>query len=260
MGGAEHLHQQADLPVTHSLPLPRMIAFARALARDRSGLAMMEFALTAPVLIAMGGWGVELSYLAVTNLRVSQAAVNLADNASRVGASGSGNVTQLREADINDVLQGTRLESQGINLTTYGRVTLSSLENVRQAQDTARVQRIHWQRCVGMMSGTGFESNYGTTDAADGTTVDSTANHANEGTAAPTGMGENGRKVMAPDDSGVMFVEVNYRYRPLFGDLFVQPQIVRYTQSFVVRDNRDFTRIYNPTPTAAASTCDKFTT
>lgn len=247
--------------MTRTLPLPRLLAFARALGRDRGGLAMMEFAFTAPVLIAMGGWGVELSYLAVTNLRVSQAAVNLADNASRVGASASGNVTQLREADINDVLQGTKLESQGINLTTYGRVTLSSLENVRQGQDTARVQRIHWQRCIGKKSGAGYDSSYGSTDSADGTTVDTTANHANEGTAAPTGMGETNRKVMAPDDSGVMFVEVNYQYRPLFGGLFVQQQIIRYSQSFIVRDNRDFTRIYNPTtsPATVRSTCDTYT-
>ncbi len=240
--------------------LSRLAAFAGVLRRDRSGLAMMEFAFTLPLVLTMGGYGIELSYLSVSNLRVSSAAVNLADNASRVGIQNSGtNVTQLREVDINDVLQGMKLESAGINLTTYGRVTLSSLENVQQAQDTARVQRIHWQRCIGLKSGVGWDSSYGTTDAADGTTADTATNYANQGTAAPTGMGKTGQKVNAPNDSGVMFVEINYLYRPVFGSMFVNEQTIQYTQSFVVRDNRDFTRIYNPSPTATLSTCDKYT-
>lgn len=240
-------------------PPARLAMLARSLRRDRSGLALMEFAFTLPIVMAMGGWGVELSYFAVSNLRVSQAAVNLADNASRVGLVTGTNVTQLREVDINDVLQGTKLESAGIKLTQFGRITLSSLENVQQAQDTARVQRIHWQRCLGMMAGAGYDSGYGSTDAADGTTVDTPSSRANEGIAKPNGMGDAGKEVKAPNDSGVMFVEVNYRYRPLFGSMFVSPQIIHYTQSFVVRDNRDFTRIYNPSPTATLSTCDKYT-
>jgi Flp pilus assembly protein TadG len=227
----------------------------RSLGRDRSGLAMMEFAFTFPIVMAMGGYGTELSFLALTNLRVSQYALNLADNASRVGASAGAGVSQLREADINDVLQGTRKEGEGIKLTTNGRVTLSSLENTQQTGDTARVQRIHWQRCIGLMNGTGYDSSYGTTLPADGTT----SNGSNKGTAAPTGMGDPGRKVMAMQDSGVMFVEVNYRYKPLFGSMFVDQEIVHYTASFMVRDNRDFSRVYNPTPTATLSTCNKYT-
>ena len=57
-----------------------------------------------------------------------------------------------------------------------------------------------------------------------------------------------------------MFVEVNYRYKPLFGGMFVNTQTVHYSASFLVRDNRDFTHIYNPSPAVASasiSTCDK---
>lgn len=236
----------------------RLGALARSLRHDRSGLAMMEFAFTLPIVMTMGGYGVELSYLSVSNLRVFQSAVNLADTASRVGTV-SGTVTQLSEADINDVLQGIRLTNQGIQLTTYGRIILSSLENVQQAQDSGRVQRVHWQRCMGLKGASGgdaadYNSHFGATDAADGTTIDTAASHPNEGIARPASMG-----VSAPDDSGVMFVEVNYQYRPLFGSMFVSPQVIRYTQSFVVRDNRDFRRIYNPTPAATASTCNLYT-
>ena len=238
------------------MTLPSRLKRLRSLARDTSGLALLEFAFTLPIILAMGGWGVELSYFALSNLRVSQYAVNLADNASRVGISAAGGVTQLREADINDVLQGTRKESAVLNLTTHGRVTLSSLINVRQSYDAARVQRIHWQRCIGIMAGTGYDSTYGTTTA----TAGSTNTLANAGTAAPTGMGPTGRRVTAFQDSGVMFVEINYRYRPLFGSMFISPQIIHYAQSYVVRDNRDFTRIYNPDPAAPVASCDKYST
>ena len=236
-------------------PLRSLPTILRRLRADRSGLALMEFGFTLPIVMTMGGYGVELSFLSLSNLRVSQAAVNLADNSSRVGLLGGANVTQLRESDINDVLQGTRLENAGIRLTEFGRITLSSLENVRQAQDTTRVQRIHWQRCLGQMSGTGYDSRWGPTDAADGTTADTPTNFANQGVNVPGGIGG----INAPNDSGVMVVEVNYRYRPLFRSLFVNEQIIRYVQSFVVRDNRDFTRIYNPNPVATPSTCNLYT-
>ncbi|NWO96523.1 hypothetical protein, partial [Escherichia coli] len=82
----------------------------------------------------------------------------LADNASRVGLFSGQTTIQLREADINDVLQQTRLHGSAIDLTTKGRVTLSSLENVKQSYDTAATQRIHWQRCIGTLSGTSYDS------------------------------------------------------------------------------------------------------
>lgn len=237
-----------------TLALSRLPRLARTLGRDRKGLALIEFALTLPIILTLGGWGIELSSFALSNLRVSQYALNLADNASRIGTR-AGAVQQLREADINDVLQGTRLESAGIGLTTNGRVTLSSLENVRQSYDSQRVSRIHWQRCIGVKSGTDYDPRYGTTTTNAGTTD----------TAADAGtpkadMGETGQKVTAIDDGGVMFVEVGYQYKPLFGNMFMNPQVIRYTASFMVRDNRDFSRIYNPTPaitTANLSTCDK---
>lgn len=242
--------------------LPQIRSRLRPLARDTGGLALLEFAFTLPLVLVTGGYGVELSYLSLMNLRVSQYALTLADNASRVGLVGGAGVTQLRESDINDVLQGLRKMGEGINLTTNGRITLSSLENVQQQQDTARVQRIHWQRCIGVMSGAGYDSTYPQTapypDISDGTTVDTTSNHNNEGVPAPTGIGDAGRKVTAYQDTGVMFVEVNYRYTPLFGSMFVSPQIIHYVASFVVRDNRDFTHIY-PAASTTASTCDLHT-
>jgi hypothetical protein len=234
----------------------RPLRLLRALRRDTSGLAFLEFALTAPIVIAVGAYGIELSNLALTNLRVSQVALNLADHASRVGLSSTLTTTQLRESDINDVLEAARLEGDSIGITTNGRVTLSSLENVQQSWDSSQVQRIHWQRCVGLMSGTGYDSTYGTTSSTAGTLASSSF----AGTAAPNGMGDAGSQVTAPDASGVMFVEVNYKYQNLFGTIFVGPTVVHYIASFIVRDKRDYSMIYNPLPTAVRSTCNLHTT
>ena len=231
----------------------RIARLSRRLRRHEGGNALLEFAFTLPLVVAVGGWGVELSNLALTNLRLSQYALNLADNASRVGQDANGGVTNFREVDANDVLQGARLQGNAIGLTTRGRVTVSSLEYVQQSYDTGRVQRIHWQRCIGTMSGTGYDSSYGTVSA----TAGSDGTQSNAGIPAPTGMGDTGAKVMAPPDSGVMFVEVNYLYKPLFGSLYVSPRIIHYVASFIVRDNRSYIQVYNPSPTATASTCDK---
>ncbi len=236
-----------------------LVTFANRLRRDASGQALLEFAFTLPLVLAIGGWGIELSNLALCNLRVSQYALNLADDASRVGQDASGGLNDLREADINDILQGVKLQGASINLTTRGRVILSSLENVQQSYDSTRKQRIHWQRCIGAMSGVGYDSSYPATAPFVSITAGSDATQANAGVDATGGMGDPTSKVNAPNDSGVMFVEVNYLYQPLFGPLYLgsSPRTIHYVASFIVRDNRSFAQIYNPTPTSTASTCDK---
>ncbi|HEU0044980.1 hypothetical protein [Sphingomonas sp.] len=236
----------------------RIGGVARRLKQDHSGLALMEFAFTLPIMLGLGGYGIEVSNLALVNLKLSQVALALADNASRVGATSTLSTQQLREVDINDVLQAVRVQGEGIELTTRGRITLSSLERVRQSYDAASpaalVQRIHWQRCIGLKSGTGYDSTYGTASANAG----STAAESNKGTDLAAGMGPTGSKVNAPDNSGVMFVEINYLTKPLFGTLLMEPARVHYIASFIVRDNRDFSRIFNPSPAATGSKCNAY--
>jgi len=141
------------------------------LRRDSYGLAAIEFALGAPMLMVLGGYGAEVANLAITNMRVSQFALQLADNAARIGVNSGLSTFQVREADINDVMQGLRLFSGSSDLAEHGRVTLSSLENTQQTWDTAPAQRIHWQRCLGQRGGTNdtaYDSEY-TTNKTDGT-------------------------------------------------------------------------------------------
>lgn len=239
----------------------------RRLGHDTSGVALLEFAFSLPLVAGVGLYAVEIGNLALMNLRISQVALNLADNASRVGGDAASSTTQqLREIDIVDVFDGIKRYGAGWDLTTRGRVTLSSLET------TGNVQRIHWQRCIGLKSGAGYESSYGATVKADGVTYDPTAgvdtdpgtgdnSASHPGTLAPDGMGQTGSKVNAPNGSGVMFVEVNYEYKPIVSSHWLPGGSARihYIASFVVRDNRDFGQLYNPSPAAPVMTCDKHT-
>lgn len=225
---------------------------------DERAMALMEFALTAPLLLTVGAYGIELANYAIIQQRVSSIALQLADNGSRVGVDDGQAEYQLREGDINDVLQGARSMGTSLGLTTHGRVTMSSLENVTQKWDSnGPVQRIHWQRCIGLHKG--YDSTYSIKfhpqDAGKDPTQD------DEGDKS-TGMGN--PVVVAPDGSGVIFVEISYEYQPIFGTMFMSPNKIYYTASYMVRDKRDFSHIYNPpmpqgTPAPVASTCDLYT-
>lgn len=229
----------------------RLLKLRSVLHHDTSGLALTEFAMAFPVLLALGMYGIDTANLALTNLKLNQIALNLADNASRVGVNGTLGIQQMREVDVNDILQGAKAQGAPINLTTNGRIILSSLE-----RDPSDVQRIHWQRCIGMKSGAAYDSHYGTTAVADGTTATG-----NAGTVTASGMGESGAKVNAPLDTttttGVMFVEINYRYTPMFSWLST-PSDLRFVASYIVRDSRDFKQIYNPSPAATRLTCNLY--
>jgi Flp pilus assembly protein TadG len=245
------MSQEVSAPRTLRLPGPTLL---RRLSGDRRGLALLEFALAFPVLLAIGGWGIEVSYLAFMNLKVSQFSLNLADAVSRVGADAGAGVSQLREADINDVFAGTRLAGKAIGLGDNGRVILSSLENTKQSYDSTYKQRIHWQRCFGKKNGTGFDSSYGKALITDG----SNNTILTAGPEQAAGMGDTDSKVNAPKDNAVMFVEINYQYKPIFGSLFIKPQIIHHTASLIVRDNRDLRQVYS-TPGFTASTCNLYT-
>lgn len=204
---------------------------------------MIEFAYSLPILMALGGFGMEAANLASVNHQISQAALALADNMSRVGATSSLSTQQIRESDVNDGLTGVRRQTGPIQLTTRGRVILSSLQ-----QNSSGGQWIAWQRCAGMKV---VSSSYG-----------------NQGTGATgtgfAGMGPATARVTAPPGSAVMFVEIVYDYPGLFGTMFLPARTIRYEASFVVRDERDLTGgpsnngIFNPTPAATASSCTAY--
>ncbi len=209
--------------------------FAKSIRGNVSGLAVIEFAYSLPFFTLVGLGGIEMTNLANTNMRISQAALALADNMSRVGLESALSSVQIRESDVNDGLIGVQRQTDGLNLTANGRVILSSLE-----QNTDGGQWIHWQRCLGNVAVAA--PRYGTQGT--GAT----------GTAFP-GMGAATARVTAPTGTAVMFVEIVYTYQPLVAGMFMRNRTIRQEASFVIRDPRDLTQIYNPNPAATVATC-----
>ena len=219
-----------------------MIAAARKLLgrlRDaQDGVAMVEFAYSLVVVVPLFLGGVELSNYVTTRMRVSQLALHVADNASRIGIDSLLAAPRISESQINDLMIGANLQSGGLDLATKGRVILSSVERMASPDDDQFM--IRWQRCYGTME---WESTYG--DAGDDEL---------------TGVGPVGEQITAPVGTGVMFVEIAYEYEPLFlSSDIVSDTTIRETAAMVVRDDRDYvgnggTGIFN-TEGVAASTC-----
>ncbi len=159
------------------------------------GVALLEFALSLPILLTLSLTGAELTNYITTRMRISQIALHLADNAARIGAGSQLAAKTITETDINDLFTGANLQSGELALNTNGRVILSSLEPVANPNTTSRY-RIRWQRCKG--SKTTHASTYGVSGATN-----------------LTGMGPTGRQATAPDNGATMFVEVYYVYQPL---------------------------------------------
>jgi hypothetical protein len=202
---------------------------------DDRGVVIIEMAYTLPFLLLLGFGGMEIANLTLANTRISQITLSASDNAARI-ASGSNLATpQVREVDINEVFTGAHLQSGDLNFQANGRMILSSLETNAEGG-----QFIRWQRCFG--NRTGSPSSYGV--AGVGAT----------GTAFP-GMGPTGREVKAAAGSAVMFIEVYYTYQPLLFGSWLGPQTIRSTAAFTVRESRDLSQVYNPSPAAPVRNC-----
>ena len=193
----------------------------RSLLRNRSGVAMVEFALGAPFLLTAGLWGAEEANYALVNMKVSQLAEHIADNASRVGDTSTLQNRRIYESDINDVIYGAQVQGGKLGFYDNGRVVISSLEVKAQSDN----QYIHWQRCRGLKT---YAPAYG-----------------NEGDDLGTnGMGPAGEQVVAQPGDAVIFVEVSYTYQPLISAKFLGSLDIYSIASFTVRDNRDLSQIY----------------
>lgn len=197
------------------------------LRRNRSGVAMTEFALGAPVLLLASMWGAEHANYVLINMKIGQLAIHIADNASRVGDTSQLKYRKIYESDINDVIIGAQVQSgKSVDLYKNGRIIISSLQTEGPAG--AEKQYIKWQRCRGAKNVT---SSYGT-----------------EGEFLADGIGPDGKEVVAEPGDAVIFVEINYTYQPLISSSIVPKKDIRSIASFTVRDNRDLTQIYQRIP------------
>jgi hypothetical protein len=143
---------------------------------------------------------------------------------------------RVYESDINDAMLSASLQSDRLLVLERGRIIISSLE--RKDDGT---QWIHWQRCMGLKH---VSSSYG-----------------NENDTVPaSGMGPDGRKVSAPvgTSGGVMFVEIQYDYLPVAMAWLLPARTIHYTAAYTVRDQRDFTAIFDTTPPTPRASCSTY--
>lgn len=198
--------------------LPALLSRVR---ESVSGVALTEFAIVAPVFISVGLFGFEVSYMAVTKMKVNQIALSVADNASRLGQTDNSAVPPtITEDEVSAILDGADKQGGSIELGANGRIILSSLEY----DPATERQFIHWQRCYGEKE---IDSAYG----------NDTDNNGLNGTEL-TGMGTGATKAIAPPGEAVMFVEIYYEYPAVFASAFVSDMTFREEAAFIIRDDR----------------------
>ncbi len=220
---------------------PCLRSCLNGLRRDRSGVALIEFAYSLPILCILSMGGIEIANYAITNMRISQAAMQIADNASRIGDRDALVAQKIYESDIDDIFKGVDLQAgENAELFERGRVIVSSLERNKDGG-----QWIHWQRCMGKKKVGSFYGPEGT--GATGTSF--------------AGMGPTGEELKAVEDQAIIYVEIIYDYEPLLTNDYA----VEYTtgktilsqSAFNVRGTRDLSKIY-PNPPAQVRSCNKY--
>ena len=164
-------------------------------------------------------FGLETANLTLTSLRVSQAALNLSDNASRMGQAIANSTSRtVYESDVNQMLTGLGLQAGDIEILERGRVILSS-----------------WSATVMVASGS-------TGSGARGRPIISP-------TMVPKTPGQPALPLLEWAKPGMRsrhqtepqscLSKIIYEHEPLFGDLFYQNKIIRHEAVFNIRDNRN---------------------
>lgn len=190
------------------------------LRRDSSAVTVVELGVSLPFLMVLALGSMEMVNLAILHVRLNQLAISVADNASRAKQSVVGGAALFREYDVNQVFTGARLSVGDLDFPNNGRIILSSLEAT-----SAGAQYIHWQRCWGNSA---YVSRYGVQGTGKNTTTFA-------------GMGQPGHVITVEYPYGIMFVEVAYRYQPLFFGTIFQSMVIRKEAAMYVRDDRDYT-------------------
>lgn len=202
--------------------------FARRLRDCRSGMAMVEFAMALPAVLTLGLAGMEVAWLMLAHLKISNIAMLTADNASRVRET-------IDETDVNELFTGAILAGQSINFQNNGRIILYSIE---PNADNTR-QWIRWQRCIGSLA---VAPSYGRPLAANGTAITNGTEMTTPSSptlVTTTAIGPPGNQIQAQPGMATMMAEVVYNYQPLVSGALLGPMQIRYTSAFNVRQRND---------------------
>jgi Flp pilus assembly pilin Flp len=209
---------------------PSLANLRRRLMRFEDGIAMVEFAMVAPVMAVLTIGGLELANLAITHMRVSEIANTVSDNAGRVTSG-------MDEANIYEIFAGAGVLGNSIDFEPDGRVVISSLQD-NGGKGGAKGQMIEWQRCWGDLN---VAPKYGKQGKGknDATLKD--------------GLGPPGRRIKSENGNAVMFAEVSYKHTPLFLNGFIEERTIRYETAFNVRDSSN--RTISNTQNLAVMSC-----
>ena len=209
------------------------------LKRNQSGLAMVELAVSLPFFIGLTVGGIEIANYAALKMQLNQITLHTADGAARIGSATPNGHKTISEAQIKDIFEGAKREGARIAIAethSYvdpatgvqsnrgnARIILSSFEEVDAFNADSPRYRIRWQRCTG--SANFYTSNYGTKATA--TSV--------------TGIGPENRQVTPPPGGSLMFVELQYYFRPIIVNGFTRltNHSISQVASMVVREKRD---------------------
>lgn len=236
-------------PIRVSRLLGRRRPTRPSLLRSESGLALVEFAISLPVLLTLGLVGLETANYAMAHLRISNIASTSADNAAWVRES-------IDETDVADLFAGALLTGASIDFEENGRIILSSLE----ASSDGTKQWIRWQRCDGdqpRTSGYGKPLTASGAPITDGTEIYNSDGSASSNPSSPTAstmtaMGKAGNQIVAQPGTAVMVVEVVYTYQPLVANAVLAGTQISYLSAFNVRKrtNQSLNNISRMTPSS----------
>ncbi|WBO21253.1 TadE/TadG family type IV pilus assembly protein [Sphingomonas abietis] len=204
-----------------------------AVGRDHHAVALIEFALVLPLLVLLGLTGAEYANFITTKMRISQIALMVADNGSRMGSDQNGS-TAVSETDIQDTFTGAQIQSAALDMKTNGRIILSQLEPVASPNTTGKY-KITWQRCYGAQT---HASLYGV-----------------QGATNLVGIGPVNQQVTAADYNATMFVEVYYAYKPLISAKLIPRLLLDETASMAVRDSRLLGTPVDPSNVGTGTAC-----
>ncbi|RYF20943.1 MAG: pilus assembly protein [Oxalobacteraceae bacterium] len=224
----------------------KLAGILKRVARDQHGVALIEFAVVTPVLLLLGLGGLELANYVAANLRLSQIAMTVADNAGRVR-------TSIDEADINELMIGAKKIGEPIGFAANGRIILSDLEQrtnatggagaITAANPNGYRQWIRWQRCAGAFKAV---SSYGLPLDVNGAAVTNISSPANDDHGAVetksliSGMGPSTNMISASTGTAVMVAEVVYVYQPIVPINYLGNLIIRRLQAFNVRQRTTY--------------------
>lgn len=212
--------------------------FVASLRDCTSGLALTEFAMSVPVLLTLGLFGLETANFAMAHLRVSNIAQMTADNAARIRDS-------IDESDVVELFTGAKMTGASINFAQNGRIILSDLE--MSPINSAR-QWIRWQRCDGALN---IAPAYGRPITAVGANITNATEVYGTDRQTPSvlpsswllsslvNIGSSSSPITAQSGTAVMLVEVVYTYQPIIPNSFLAGRRIRYESAFNVRQRTD---------------------